>query len=200
MPRRIVPMNDELGFKHYQNNRELATEILKSKKSILIETTQLGNQLFRNGNRFILIDPHRIQVLYYLKWKQKYYNLLKTTVSQEIIHWRDRGIFETRNLTSHVYLDLLLPINNVIMSDFLHTNPAERFWLKLVDEAFDREFGVYSLNFNRQQLIHLTSKLDFNSLLISKDEKTSKNPWGNKVKFEAHRIIISKIHLTQTTI
>lgn len=195
-----MPLDDELGFKHFENNRELAATILKSKKSILIETTHLGNILFKNGNKFIVVDPHRIQVIYYLKWKQSFYKLLNTTVSQEIIHWRDRGIFETRNLTSHVYLDLLLPINNVIMSDFIHTNPAENFWLKLIDESFDRDLQIYTVDFNKNQLYHIKDKLDFNSFIISKNEKTSKSPWGDQVKFEARRIIISKIFLTQFTI
>lgn len=191
MPRRMIPSDEDLGFRHQKNNQDLVTDVIKSKRSVLIETTHLGNQLFKNGNKFILIDPYRVQVLYYLKWSEVYYKLLDTKVTQEVLHWRDRNLFETRNLTSHVFFDLLLPINNVVMTDFKHTNPGERFWLRVVDEAFDRGLYVYTVDFNINRLVRINDKLDFSALLIPKDEKTSKNPWGDLSKFEARRVIIS---------
>lgn len=196
MPRRVYPVDDELGFKENSNNYKLAKLVIQSKKSILLETTELGNKLYKHGNKFLLVDPFRVRLLYYLKWKEKFYNLINKTVTQEILHWRDRGLFEIRNLTSHIYFDLLLPINNIIMTDYIHTKPGENFWLKLTDDAFDRNMYVYTVNFSYNQLVHIKNKLEFNSLIIYDKENLLNNVWGDEKKFEARRIIISKNNLT----
>jgi hypothetical protein len=195
MPKRITPQDKELGFKVTKNNSDLAKEILKSNKSLLIETTQLGNQLYRSGNRFILIDPHHVKVLYYMKWEDIYFKLLGITVTKEVLQWRDRGVFESRNLTSHVFFDLLLPLRSVVMTDIKHSDPEERFWLKIIDEAFDRNLLVYFINFlqtdvnNNHQVTLLKNKLDFRALLISSDNKQT--PWGEEDKYMARRIVIT---------
>ena len=195
MPKRITPQDKELGFKVTKSNSDLAKEILQSNKSRLIETTQLGNQLYRYGNRLVLIDPHHVKVLYYMKWEDIYFKLLGITVTKEVLQWRDRGVFESRNLTSHVFFDLLLPIRSVVMTDIKHSDPGERFWLRIIDEAFDRNLLVYFINFlqtdanNNHQVTLLKNKLDFSALLISSDNKQT--PWGDEDKFMARRIVIT---------
>lgn len=197
MPKRIIPADPELGFKNSKNNTHLAIQIMNSKKSILIETTELGNHLYKCGNRFVMVDPHRRQVVYSMKWRDSFFKLLNMTVSEEVLHWRDRGLFETRNLTSHVFFDLLFPIHNSVMCDFKHTEDGERFWLKMIDESFDRDLNIYSINFLqtnpllKNKIVKLNNKLDFYHLL-----NANNSPWGDENKFMARRLLITQKSLT----
>ena len=193
-PQRFDPSNPELGFDVTNINQKLAYEVLSS-RAILVQTTKLGNSLYKCGNLFILVDPHRVVVLYYMKWVDEYYNLLGTTVAREVLHWRNRGVFESRNLTSHVFFDLMLPIHGCVMTDIMHTSPGEGFWLRMVDEAFDRELHVYHIDFlqskarPRPEVRLLADKMDFHSLLIT--DSATQSPWGDEHKFNARRIVIS---------
>jgi hypothetical protein len=191
MPRNIVTVDPDMGFGVSKNNKELAAAVLRN--GTLLETTQLGNQLYKHGNRFIMVDPHRVTVLYYMKWKEEYYNLLGTTVVKEMIQWRDRGVFESRNLTSHVFFDLLLPIHGAVMTDHRHTADGQRFWLRTIDEAFDRNLNVYMVNFFestggvKNHIELLSDKLALHNLLIRSPDA----PWGDSKNYEARRIVIS---------
>jgi hypothetical protein len=197
MPRRIYPVDPDLGFTVEKNNRDLASEIIKSKNTIQLESTKLGNILYKYGNKFVLVDPYRMMVLYYLSWKDKYYKYLNSTVSQEVLHWRDRGLYETIDLSSHVFFDLLLPIHGKIMTDFIHTNSGERFWLRRINETFNKNLHIYCIYFlqttdSSRKIVKVKDDLSFKSLLISPDNKLSNNPWGYDNKFEARRILITQ--------
>lgn len=196
MPREIYPADDQLGFRESRENTKLAQGILKSSKSILVEVTDLGNRLYKNGNKFILVDSHNVKVLYYIKWQDVYVNLINKQVSKINLHWRDRRIFESRNLSTHVFFDLLLPINGSIMTDYKQTEHGRNFWFKVIDESLNRKLNVLVVNFlqtdqnNKNQIIPIKNRMDFHSLLISDGEGNS--PWGRQQKFEARRIIISE--------
>jgi hypothetical protein len=201
-PQRIKPPNPELGFDVDRNNRELASEILRSNRASVVHTTQMGNLLYKYGNRFILVDPHQAVVLYYMKWTDEYYSLLGTTVTREVLHWRNRGVFESRNLTSQVFFDLLLPIHGCVMTDIVHTEPGEGFWLRMIDEAFDRGLYIYNIDFlqgkmrSTPEVKLLANKMEFHSLLIM--NSAAQSPWGGEHKFNARRIVISNRILKRT--
>jgi hypothetical protein len=197
MPRRVSPDDPDLGFSTELTNTQLATEILKSSDAVLIETSALGNKLFRVRNKFALVDPHRVRLLYYMSWVDCYYKFLNITVAQEVFHWKDRGVFENRNLTAHVYFDLLLPVNQVIMTDSEHTGPGEGFWLKAIDEAFDRGLNIYYINFmqtpqhSTRKIVKIKDKFEFTGLLVD-PINIHQRPWGYEMKFEGRRILISE--------
>jgi hypothetical protein len=116
------------------------------------------------------------------------------------LHWRDRGLFETTELSSHVFFDLLMPIHGNVMTDSLHTGPGERFWLRRIDDAFNRNLNVYCVYLiptdnSPRKIVKATSKLSFNSLLITSDSDLSRSPWGDEDKFEARRVLISQTPL-----
>jgi hypothetical protein len=204
-PRNIEPKDSNLGFTVTADNEKLALAILNNKKAIKIEHTNLGNILYRYGNKFILVDPFYKKVVYYLSWNDRYFKIIDAVVSQEVLHWRDSNSFEYRNLSAHVFFDLLLPIHGKILTDHLHTSAGQRFWLRRIDEAFDRKLHVYCVYFlptehqSHKRIAKVNDKIAFNSLLIPYDSWLSHNPWGNQKKFEARRILISETTLNVPT-
>lgn len=205
LPKRIELSPDEFGLKNVEYNYRVASSILKHPQKTLVETYPRQRNLYRYQNRFILIDEESVMVLYYLSWKEEFFKILNTTVTTEVLHWRNRGqtMMGFANLTRHVFFDLLLPLRGAVLSDSLHTPSGEAFWVKIIEESFDRNLGVYYLNFlpvnthvNRE-IIQLHDKNDFLDL-TNPTNSVVRAPWGGHEKFEARRFLI--LDRTQTSV
>ena len=204
MPRRIDPLDPELGFKDLNLNRRIASGVLESSNKIQIKQFNNGLVLYRIANKFVLIDPFRVTVVYYLAWKTKFFKYLNTKVVSTVLHWRDRPIPGQIGLTSWVFFDLLLPIEGAIMTDIKHSSPGEAFWVRRIEEALEKNLYVYYLDLlpsdeaTNRQLLRIKDSLHLYHLLIPNvDDKTQ--PWGDTTKFEGRRIIISNKQIITKT-
>lgn len=196
LPQRRYPVDTDLGFPSKFENSRLVKKILKSDKTVFIESFNNDRNLYRFKNRFVLVDEYYHQIIYYMTWKQKFYKCLNSEVAIETIHWRDRSVFGFSNLTQHVYLDLLLPLTKVIMCDYEHTSPGERFWFRLVETALNKNLKVYYFNFLptshifKNELITINDEFDLKEILLDK------TPWGDNMNSQSKRILISSKMLT----
>lgn len=170
LPQRRYPVDPNLGFMDNRHNYRLAKTVIKSSKKKLVKDYGADRYLYKFGNKFILVDEYNRRVLYYCGYKQKYYKFLNKIVTSEILHWRDRTVFGLGNTSEYVYLDLLLPLTGVLMSDHEHTMPGERFWSRLIETALSRRLLVYFINFTpvnptiNREIIYIGSESDLRQL------------------------------------
>lgn len=203
MPRRIPLPPNEFGLKSEDYNTKIAAAVLKSNSTVVLENLSNNRLLCRYKNKFMLIDSTNIKVLYYMHFKIKYFNFLKRNITCEVLHWKNRAqlLFGLSNLSSHVFFKYLLPINGIIMTDYLHTEFGEYFWVRRIGEAFDFNLNVYYLNLLpvsktvNQELIQLKDVYDLMQL-TNPDNNIDRSPWGDERKHEGRRILISQFPIS----
>lgn len=199
MPRRIPLPDNEFGLKTDSYNRRIATAVKNNPQTVVLETFPHNRLLCKYKNKFMVLDTDRTVILYYMHYRIGYNSFLKQYITCEVLHWKNRGQYMAglSNISSHVFFKYLLPINGTVMSDHLHTEFSESFWVRRIEEAFGLNLNVYYLNIlpvsstiNRE-IIRLDSIDDFLEL-TNPDNRVNRSPWEVERKYEGRRILISQ--------
>jgi len=196
MPRRIPLPDNEFGLKNTAHNKKIANSIMLNKNAVVLEEFTYHRKLYKYKNKFALIDTDNAVLLYYMRYQNQYIKYLQAEVTSEVLLWKNRSqyLVGLTNITSRVFFEYLLPINGIIMTDTLHTEPGELFWLKRIEEALSKKLYVYYINLlpvdqnTNREIVRINDILD---ILYLSGDNVMKNPWGNEEKYEASRILIS---------
>ena len=177
MPRRITLPPNEFGLKNEQFNTRIASAMLKH--ASVLEYFQNDLALYKYKNKILLVDKYNIRTLYYLRYKISYISYLNEHVSTAVLHWKNRYqyLVGLSDIAYLVFFKYLLPNTGIVMTDNLHTEPGEIFWLKLIDKSIEKGYYVYNLNLlpvdkdNNRELIQISDMNDVLHLGNNEDRR-----------------------------
>lgn len=163
-----------------------------------IELNQIDNlTLLKSGNKLLLVDHSSKLIRYFVQWREVWHNLVGSNCISQVAVWRD-DLYTPEGYPKQIFLNYLLNITGVMITDIQQTSDGKRFWLNRIRDTFNMDLFLYYVNLmqdgkNPPCIMRLHDIKQVDNIL------QSGKLWGNDPKFESRKLIITNKLLKETT-
>lgn len=180
-PQLITHDQFDHGMDDEEHNHSLYTKVANSNKTKKITDHDKGRDLVSYGDRILLLNHNRQTIDYYVKTVDvKIKRLGQHVVQVEVWRSNDIGV---NGIAKKVFFDYLLPRRHVMVTDRMQTPDGKRFWIDVVEKAFNNSMYVYIYDMNTGDLIEVNDSADYATKL--------KQIYGSTDKFKKVVVAIS---------
>jgi len=174
---------DEFGLDDHKMNEMSAKVLLSNKNCKNITKNLYSVEPDEDGNNILFMTGYGGKVItYYVKWKIEKLSLLPSPSITQFILWK--SVIQGDTAMS-LFWRYIFSKTNLAVSDRVQTEDGKRFWMRAVDQAIDKGYFTYLLDFTQKRIIYLDKGND--SFF-----KLSHTSYGDYGKHENYRWCISK--------
>jgi hypothetical protein len=113
-----------------------------------------------NGEEvYIGVDHKELKIVYYMMYEVNHDPLVGRYVSQAMV-WLDKSYAPARGLPKKIFFDQLVKKYDTILTDSIQTWNGRAFWMRRLQEAFQKGFNVYYVNLDNDSIEKLEEFAD----------------------------------------
>jgi len=164
-------------------------KFINNKNNILIEEVYDGGFLYKNKNKYFILDKNIERLTYYMSYSERKVRG-KFSIYQNLV-WRDTDVIGTKDVPINIFFKYLFPIHNLVVTDRQQTESGSRFWLNVLGIAKSKGFHIYytDLNLKDDPFKEIHSSQD-----LIRDADTI---WGSHERHQARLLVLSKDSLAE---
>lgn len=192
-PPEIIPPHD-FGFNKKRNRDKHRHALLSNKRAQLVKNITPDINLYKSGNKFIVIDDNLDEMIYTVSYEIEDHNkLLGSGFAKQFMVWRSNlNPTITRRIPTDVFLNYILPLKGCMLTDSKQTDLGRYFWSNRVADAFSNpKYYVYYVDFGRRLLKELNNDSDLNKAIADY------GIWGYGPQYQMQRLAITNKKLNE---
>lgn len=173
-------------IKRFSFDKSLAqrmfVEFSKKSRNVFLESIYDGGDLYRNGNKFFILDKNQNMVTYYMQFNER--KVFGKIATYQSLVWRDVDSPETKLVAINVFFKYLFPIRNLVVTDRQQTDRGGLLWHSIVGQALKIGIHAYFVDLNTKKILPLKSGYDLDTF--------ADDIWGIPEKYQARLLVLSK--------
>jgi hypothetical protein len=168
--------------------------LVNNNKKTMVEDFGNGFKLYSLPTKFFVIKEDSQDLTYFVSYEEHTVKFINPTTNSETVKkvttqlkvWREQSHVDAKSLSlsRDMFMDYLLPLHGVMLSDGSHTEFGAGFWRKMAGYAFNMGYKVGFLNMNNKIAMYVENQQEF----LKQVDKF----YGDEKRHHAQRLFIEK--------
>lgn len=168
----------------YEQNHELYRQLKNNPNKQLLKSISDSCHIYSSNKTIFCLDDELEMVTYEMQFKTNTNLVIGDFVWQASI-WR--GSSNIANIPTELFFEHLVVKYQTVITDSKQSWDGKRFWLDRIQDAFNRNLGVYFFDFMYNKLTKIDSYKDW--IKFYKENQTE--IWGKSDLYQMKRMVIS---------